>query len=374
MRFLHTADWQLGAQVAHAGDKAPEFRKRRFAAAESVVELVGDENVEFVVIAGDLFEDHNVSDKVVRRAVRLLDELDPLPVFILPGNHDPLRPGGIWDRSSWRAIGDHVRLLDESSSVNAAEDVVLFPCPLTQKKSVEDPTEWIPAREEGKEQFRIGVAHGALSDAVDNPDFPIDPDRPALADLDYLALGDWHGLHVRERLAYPGTIEQSAYDEKNPGNVLLVEIEEPGDSPDLEDRRVGHLRWTHTELDARHVTDVEALEEELSALGEPEGLVVRLEVQLQADADEAVLEAFRALEERLGEDVFHLDARLDDSEYHLTADTELPPGLLTEADEALASILEGEIPEGPAREFAGEDRDVVKEARTVLQRLAREED
>lgn len=93
VRFLHTADWQIGMKAAHTGEKAKEIRQKRFETAGRVAEFAREKDVDFVILAGDTFEDHNVDNVAVKRTVDILNRLDPIPVYVLPGNHDPLVPG-----------------------------------------------------------------------------------------------------------------------------------------------------------------------------------------------------------------------------------------------------------------------------------------
>jgi len=60
-----------------------------------------------VLLAGDMFEHHDVDEPVVRKTDAVLDSFAPIPVFVLPGNHDPLIAGGVWDRQSWRRVEVH---------------------------------------------------------------------------------------------------------------------------------------------------------------------------------------------------------------------------------------------------------------------------
>lgn len=372
MKFMHTADWQLGAKLSHAGEKARELRKKRFDAAAKVVDVAEEEEPEFLLIAGDLFEDHNVSDRVVHRAVRILNRMAPVPVYVLPGNHDPIRPGSVWERSSWAATEEHVQLLTEPEPVEPVEGVALFPCPITQKKSTQDPTEAIPDRVDD-ERIRIGLAHGGLTDAAQQPNFPINPDRAENSGLDYLALGDWHGTSIRDRTAYAGTIEQCAFDESDPGNVLIVELGETAKSPEIERRRVAQLRWIAQEIEVSDVSEIEALEKELEAEGDLSELVLRLSVQILETADDEVLDRLDQLHHRLEDEVFYLDWQKDVSAYLSQREVLIPEGVLKRADEILSEVLEGTIPDGVGRNVADDSPETVRQARVLLRRLAREE-
>lgn len=371
MKFIHTADWQLGAKMLQAGPRASEARESRFRAIEGLADLAKEEEVDFILIAGDTFESPDIDDGVVRKTVGLLTRFSPIPVYVLPGNHDPLRPGGIWDRPSWKGVGRHVHLLSEADEVEVGSEVSLFPCPLKQKRSPRDPTEWIPQRGDGDSRIRIGVAHGALDILPgDTTNFPIRPDRAEHSGLDYLALGDWHGLMpVSPSTAYSGTIEGTSYSEKDPGFVLVVEIAEAGAAPDIRPVKVGHLNWARIDETIGDGTDVAALE---ARLGDREGwgrLLLRLRAEVLPDCPGPAYSALQNLIQDLREAAFHLN--LEMSEGH-TLGVQLPEGVMARADEILETILDGRIPEGRGRQLASEPPDVVSEARSLLHRLAAE--
>src|SRR5262245_57069667 len=99
--FLHAADLHLGLRVTRFDPKTVhKVREARFAALDAVVGLAKRERPDFLLVAGDLFYDHAVDADVARRCFLLLEDA-PMPVYVLPGNHDPLLPGGVWDRPPW---------------------------------------------------------------------------------------------------------------------------------------------------------------------------------------------------------------------------------------------------------------------------------
>jgi len=61
VRFLLTADVQLGMRATDVPEVAAEVRQARFEALRRVVALAKEEAVDFVVVAGDLFQDNQVS-------------------------------------------------------------------------------------------------------------------------------------------------------------------------------------------------------------------------------------------------------------------------------------------------------------------------
>ncbi|MFA5786293.1 MAG: hypothetical protein WDA71_04790 [Actinomycetota bacterium] len=72
MRFLHTADWQTGMKAAHVGGAAARVRDERLLSAQRAVHLAKDNSAEFVVVAGDTFEDNGVDRVLVQKVADTL--------------------------------------------------------------------------------------------------------------------------------------------------------------------------------------------------------------------------------------------------------------------------------------------------------------
>ncbi|MDD4453882.1 MAG: DNA repair exonuclease [Candidatus Methanomethylophilaceae archaeon] len=368
VRFLHTADWQIGMKAAHAGEKASAVRQKRFDAAGRVVELAREKDVDFVILAGDTFEHHNVDNAAVKRTVDILNRLDPIPVYVLPGNHDPMVPGGVWDRDAWERIGSHVTLLREPQEYRFDDGVALYACPLAQKQSGLDPTAWIPNREDD-DRIRIGVAHGSLNILPGTVNFPIAGDRPERSGLDYLALGDWHGHRIVGRAVYPGTMEPTNFSEQGSGNVLVVEIDGAGAEPRIEACRVNALTWAALTPAISTADDVEALDAAIRSLGTPASLLLKVSPDLGGCTDGKALERLETLREEIRENAFFLEWT-GPARPPVIGENQIPDGVLSQVDETLATILDSRIPGGPAHQFADRDPEVVRAARMLLHRLA----
>src|SRR5262249_46165539 len=152
-----------------SGDCADKIRGARFRALDNLIKLAGERQVQFLVIAGDLFDDLAVDGITAERAFYILDAA-PLPVYVLPGNHDPLLPGGVWDRNPWNTPSPRqAHLLREAQPMRIGRDIVLFPCPVLRKTSLNDPTAWIAQAPVEGADFRIGIAHGSLKIHDDLP-------------------------------------------------------------------------------------------------------------------------------------------------------------------------------------------------------------
>ena len=269
--FLHLADLHLGLRVTRfESDVVNRLREARFQSLENALQVAETRGVDFLLIAGDLFDDNAVSAVDAQRAFDMLKGR-PTPVYVLPGNHDPYCSGSLWQRPPWsHAEGTALRVLTRAEPVEAGDGVVLLPCPVAAKRATLDPTHWIEPGE--TTAIRLGLAHGSLMDRAFLPpdDHPIPLDAPARGGLDYLALGHWHDMLLMEssRLAYPGAPEPTSFSEEHSGNVLLVEIAQAEMPPVITPRHVGRLRWlARTETVTEPVAErLERLRADLEAL------------------------------------------------------------------------------------------------------------
>jgi DNA repair exonuclease SbcCD nuclease subunit len=219
IRFLHVADLHLGLRVTRFDEDAcNRVGEARFTALQQLRERAAQLKVDFIMVAGDVFDDHSISRSDASRAFPILESSrDSCPVFIIPGNHDPLVPGGVWDRDPWMREQPHLRVnfLRKSEPVPVPNlPVTINPCPLRQRRSMEDPTAWIEKHPptDDERTIRIGLAHGSLNIMrLPEDDHLIRPDAADHYRLDYLALGHWHkrSLHKSsdgvDRTAYSGT-------------------------------------------------------------------------------------------------------------------------------------------------------------------------
>ena len=288
MRFLHTGDWQIGMKAAALGDAGARVREERLAAGRRVIETANSHDVDFLLVAGDLFEDNAVDRVLVQKVVDILNSFGG-PVYVIPGNHDPLVPGSVWDHLAWRSASN-VHVLFEEVSVDVPGGI-LYPCPVKEKHSGRNPTSWIPS--EGDGGIRIGMAHGTVEGVrLDEPDYPIPRDAAQRAGLDFLALGHWHSYGTYStpdgtaHMAYSGTHETTKFGERESGNVLIVEILSAGAPPTITPVRTARLDWVAIERDLREHGDLVRVREHLESLENPGNTLVDVSLSGLLMADE----------------------------------------------------------------------------------------
>lgn len=311
LRLLHTADWHLGRRFPSFLDRELERKltRARVDVLERVFGLAERHAVHAVLCAGDLFDDPLPMAEWWEPVVEQLSKRNwnERPVFLLPGNHDPLLPDSIWaPGSKFRGrLPSWVRVVDEVLyEQELAPNAVLYAVPCKSKAGQADPTQLIPKRAPGDERIRIGMVHGSTFDAENcQTNFPIARNAALQRGLDYLAIGDTHGFRFvpadrREPpTVYPGAPEPTAFDEKDAGNVALVAINRRR-RVTVQPERVA--AWTWEEQTVRSMTALR----KLRARTDLERRVLRLCIEMRVSAPEYE-EAERLLEELRGTNAKH---------------------------------------------------------------------
>lgn len=249
MRLLLSADWQIGMRFRQFGAKAAWLREVRVRTLGRVLEMAAERQVDALVIAGDLFEDHQLDAAEVARVFALLEEHSATRVFIVPGNHDPVgSPGAIWARRPFVHPPPHVMIFATPAAVELAGGWLLAN-PLTQKGSALDPTNALAelARSLPQEAVKLGVTHGspAIGSRHNPHDFPIALDAATRAGLDFLGLGHWHSSLSLDggRMLMTGTPEPTSFDEGSSGFVHEIEVRAGGATPAVTALPSAELSW-----------------------------------------------------------------------------------------------------------------------------------
>ncbi len=257
--FIHTADWQLGKPFSRVADegKRTRLQEQRIAAIRRIGDVVRAHDAAFVVVAGDVFDSNSPTNTVVADACDAIRSIG-VPVYVIPGNHDHAGPGSVWSQSFFLRESDerapNLRVLLDRTPV-AETRYVLFPCPLSRRQSGEDPCAWVRNHDfSGRDDRpRIVLAHGSTlsfrqeSDEEDGGRQAnlIELDRLPLAEIDYVALGDWHGMvQAGEKAWYSGSHETDRFpkDGQKTGHVAVVQAGRRS-MPVVQPVHIGRTRW-----------------------------------------------------------------------------------------------------------------------------------
>lgn len=262
LKILHTADWQIGSKfTSFDPEDAYALFEQRFKVVENIAQYAATNNIDIVLVAGDVFDAQTVNDRTIMRMFNAMKAYAG-PWVLISGNHDAALSESLWDRAQrLGCIPDNVILALENKLINIDElNLQILPAPLSQRHTSLDATQWFDDAELDQNKFHVGIAHGSvqgiLDDAITNN--LINIDRPAIKNLDYLALGDWHGtFKAAENCWYSGTPETDRFRNNDSGNILVVQLDAKGSTPKVEKINMGEYKWVSLDFEILIPSDVD---------------------------------------------------------------------------------------------------------------------
>jgi DNA repair exonuclease SbcCD nuclease subunit len=290
MRFLHTADWQLG-MTRHflAGEAQPRYSAARRDVVARLGALAAEVKAEFVVVSGDVFEHNQLAPQVISQSLEAMRAIK-IPVYLLPGNHDPLDASSVYTSALFTAeCPPNVVVLDQAGVHEVRPGLQIVAAPWRSKAPTADVAASVLEGLSADGVIRVLVAHGGV-DMLDP-----DPGKPSLIRLaalqdalargaiHYVALGDKHSVTDVDssgRVWYPGSPEVTNFDdvEPDPGHVLVVDIDEtdPRRAVTVDACRVGRWRFLTLRRQVDTSRDIADLDCNLDQVTDKDRTVVRL--------------------------------------------------------------------------------------------------
>ncbi len=322
VRFLHLADLHLGAEPSFLKEQA-KIRSDDFDSAfERAVEfaLEPDNDIHFVIIAGDLFGKQHPSLKTLRFAIEQLQNLrqSNIPIILAPGKCDALGYQNSVYADPRSDIRKKITFIDSPNVERVAtidcEDEVVHIYGMSWHSELSQPPfdNFRANRKDGG--FHITVIHGTLESAQfaeqHKPNIVLQPDHLAASEMDYIALGQIHfpQIHMAGSIpvVYPGTLEGVRFvpEEFGKRNLVVVNLEEGKQA------EINFIPWNHRELQEEHIDlDNESIETESKLIElirerySDRNKILRLEIQGSA----AFLIEERNLSKALAEDFYWIE-------------------------------------------------------------------
>lgn len=206
MKFAHLGDCHLG------GWRQPELKELNFKCFQYALGECVKEEVDFILIAGDLFDSAYPPIDTLKdtfREFRKLKESN-IPVFLIAGSHDFSASGKTFlDVLEKAGFCRNVSRFEERNGKiilqpSVHQNVAIYGYP-GKKSSLEvDDIERIKLQE-SPGLFQILMLHTAIRDAVGT--LPIKAvDRALLPKVDYIALAHLHINYQKDNAAYSGPV------------------------------------------------------------------------------------------------------------------------------------------------------------------------
>ena len=104
MKFVHIADVHLDIPFKTISDRADLGTKRRLEqrqALKDVIQFIKENNIEYLFISGDLYENEYIRESSIEYLNNLFKEIPNTKIYIAPGNHDPNIKNSYYNTFSW---------------------------------------------------------------------------------------------------------------------------------------------------------------------------------------------------------------------------------------------------------------------------------
>ena len=228
MKFVHIADMHFDIPFSSLNAVEDLGEKRRIEqrnAFRKVIEYIKENNVEYLFIAGDLYEHDYVKESTIEYISKQFLKIPNCKVFITPGNHDPYIKNSYYDTYNF---GDNVHIF-KKSSIEKYEDenINVYGMAFTEFFMEESPLENFVLPFSNKPN--ILVAHCDLNGAKDKEGFSYNPILESKLNslgFDYGALGHIHknNLDNKNKIYYPGSTIALGFDELGEHGMIVGEI------------------------------------------------------------------------------------------------------------------------------------------------------
>lgn len=281
MRFIHAADIHLDSPLnglsAYPDAPAEQLRSASRDAFTVLVDRAIEETVDFMVIAGDLYDgawrDFNTGIFFCREMGRL--KRANIPVYVLFGNHDAES-----EMTKKLELPDNVHAFGANKPQTFKIDslaVSLHGQSFKQRDVTTNLVTGYPMPTAG--HFNIGLLHTALEGYASHATYaPCKLEELQAKGYQYWALGHVHEFEKwtgASTIVFPGNLQGRNVRECGRRGAVMVSVGEAGDVQ-VERIFIDILRWEQVEVDA---SDCESLEEVARKTGQA------LEALLHVDGD-----------------------------------------------------------------------------------------
>lgn len=281
MKFLHAADLHLDTPFVGISDFSKELQAKlkasTYEAARKLFRVALEKEVDFVILAGDIFDD---TDSSLKAQMFLKSEFEKLnqagiKVLMIYGNHD-------YYRSNFSVIDfpDNVTIFgqnptEETLITKDGQKVGIAGFSYYQQHISKNLVQDYPER--NGVDYQIGVLHAGVGD--DNY-VPFKINDLLKKGYDYWALGHIHKrqiLNERPMIVYPGDIQGRNQNETTPKGFYLVSVE--NGTTQLEFVQSSIYTWEKANLNVTTDDTVDSLIEKIQQLLNKPNVLLTLTIE-----------------------------------------------------------------------------------------------
>ena len=279
MKFIHIADIHFDSSFVNLSDKEALGDIKRLEQRKvfkKVIEYIKENSMDFLFIAGDLYEHQYIRKSTIEYINELFKEIPNTKIYISPGNHDPYIKNSYYNQFEWN---ENVHIFSSKIEKVSLENTDIYGYGFDDFYCTDCGIESLEI--EDKTKNNILVIHSTIDGAnLDEKQYNSIP-RRILEEkgFDYVATGHIHKLdyntYENQKIVYPGSLISLGFDELGKHGMIVGEIKENKEVK-TEFVPLSENDFEEKELDISECISKEELIEKINDLEIPDNAFIKL--------------------------------------------------------------------------------------------------
>lgn len=217
MNFVSVADVHFDIPFRRISDRAGLGRERRLdqrKAFKKVIDYIKENNVEYLFIAGDLYEQDYVQEATIAYINDLFKTIENTKIYIVPGNHDPRIKNSYYETYKFN---DNVKIFTDRLEIVENDDCDIYGYGFNNFEMSQNKLDDLQIK--NKNKINVFLSHGDIyNKSVYNPmNLNLLEEK-----FDVINLGH---IHKRDKY-YSGSLISLGFDELGEHGFIYGEADE----------------------------------------------------------------------------------------------------------------------------------------------------
>lgn len=231
VKVLHCADLHFDTPFKELSKEISDTSKNELLEVfKNIIDLAIDENIEVLLIAGDVFDNLTVNKNTLFFISDQIRRIKNIKVFISPGNHDPYNEKSFYSMINWP---ENVYIFKGDMEFKEVKELNLIVWGAGFRKNYENET-LLRGVNVDNDKINIMLLHGEIASTNSKNEYnPIYINDIYKSNIDYIALGHKHKFSgiLKEGMttyAYSGCPQGRGFDEEGEKGVIIGEVYKSG--------------------------------------------------------------------------------------------------------------------------------------------------
>ena len=224
MKFVHIADMHFDIPFTTLNKKELGNSRRldQRKAFKEIIEYIKQNNIEYLFIAGDLYEHEYVKQSTIEYINNLFKEIPNTNIYITPGNHDPILKDSYYTSFNWN---NNVHIFNSNIEKIEKNNICIYGYGFDNFYMSDNKLKQI--QDIDKNKINILITHCNLDGAKNNElEYnPISKKELKELNLDYVAIGHIHKkmfeTQEEKNIVYPGSTISLGFDEQGEHGMIV---------------------------------------------------------------------------------------------------------------------------------------------------------